>query len=102
MTAPLPESYEGNPVVGFLIERGTLSCDQPFCSSAPKAPLIDDASDGADEGAATTSIEEQVKAVKKMNRGELDTACAEHGIEVEDSDTIPTLQKKLIAKIQEG
>ena len=38
MTAPLPESYEGNPVVGFLIERGTLSCDQPFCSSAPKAP----------------------------------------------------------------
>ena len=71
MTAPLPESYEGNPVVGFLIERGTLSCDQPFCSS-------------------------------KMNRGELDTACAEHGIEVEDSDTIPTLQKKLIAKIQEG
>ena len=48
MTAPLPESYEGNPVVGFLIERGTLSCDQPFCSSAPKAPLIDDASDGAD------------------------------------------------------
>lgn len=50
MTAPLPESYEGNPVVGFLIERGTLSCDQPFCSSAPKAPLIDDASDGADEG----------------------------------------------------
>lgn len=37
-----------------------------------------------------------------MNRGELDTACAEHGIEVEDSDTIPTLQKKLIAKIQEG
>lgn len=102
MTAPLPESYEGNPVVGFLIERGTLSCGQPFCSAAPKAPLIDDASDGADEGAATTSIEEQVKAVKKMNRGELDTACVEHGIEVEDSDTIPTLQKKLIAKIQEG
>ena len=63
MTAPLPESYEGNPVVGFLIERGTLSCDQPFCSAAPKAPLIDDASDGADEGAATTSIEEQVKAI---------------------------------------
>ena len=81
---------------------------QPYCKfrpilpAQPKAPLIDDASDGADEDAAAASIEEQIKAVKKMNRGELDTACAEHGIEVEDSDTIPTLQKKLIAKIQEG
>ena len=47
-------------------------------------------------------IEEQVRAIKKMNRGELDAACAEQGIEVEEGDTIPTLQKKLIEKLQEG
>ena len=33
---------------------------------------------------------------------ELDAACAEQGIEVEEGDTIPTLQKKLIEKLQEG
>lgn len=114
MTAPLPKSYEGNPVVGFLIERGTLSCDQPFCSKAvAETPLRDDiaevvarevaaaraAKEAADRVAAT---EEQVRAIKKMNRGELDAECAERGIEVEEGDTIPTLQKKLIEKLQEG
>lgn len=106
MTAPLPKSYEGNPVVGFLIERGTLSCDQLFCSKAvAEAPLSDDAAEAvAEEEAAAkaAAIEEKVRAIKKMNRGELDTACAENGIEVEEGDTIPTLQKKLIAKLQEG
>lgn len=114
MTAPLPKSYEGNPVVGFLIERGTLSCDHPFCSKAvAETPLRDDiaevvarevaaaraAKEAADRVAAT---EEQVRAIKKMNRGELDAECAERGIEVEEGDTIPTLQKKLIEKLQEG
>ena len=114
MTAPLPKKFEGNPVVGFLIERGTLSCDQPFCSkSVAETPLMDDAADavGKEEAAAraakeaadrVAAIEEQVRAIKKMNRGELDAACAEQGIEVEDGDTIPTLQKKLIEKLQEG
>ena len=114
MTAPLPKSYEGNPVVGFLIERGTLSCDQPFCSKAvAETTLRDDAAEaGAREEAAAraakeaadrgAAIEEQVRAIKKMNRGELDAACAEQGIEVEEGDTIPTLQKKLIEKLQEG
>lgn len=102
MTAPLPKSYEGNPVVGFLIERGTLSCDQPFCSKeVAEAPLSDDAAEAVAEEEAA-AIEEKVRAIKKMNRGELDTACAENGIEVEEGDTIPTLQKKLIAKLQEG
>ena len=130
MTAPLPKKFEGNPVVGFLIERGTLSCDQPFCSkSVAETPLMDDAADavGKEEAAAraakeaadqaakeaaaraakeaadrVAAIEEQVRAIKKMNRGELDAACAEQGIEVEDGDTIPTLQKKLIETLQEG
>lgn len=130
MTAPLPKSYEGNPVVGFLIERGTLSCDQPFCSKAvAETTLRDDAAEAvareeaaaraakeaadkaAKEAAAraaqeaadrVAAIEEQVRAIKKMNRGELDAACAEQGIEVEEGDTIPTLQKKLIEKLQEG
>ena len=122
MTAPLPKSYEGNPVVGFLIERGTLSCDQPFCSKAvAETTLRDDAAEAvareeaaaraAKEAAAraaqeaadrVASIEEQVRAIKKMNRGELDAACAEQGIEVEEGDTIPTLQKTLIEKLQEG
>ena len=130
MTAPLPKSYEGNPVVGFLIERGTLSCDQPFCSKAvAETTLRDDAAESvareeaaaraakeaadkaAKEAAARAAqeaadrvavIEEQVRAIKKMNRGELDAACAEQGIEVEEGDTIPTLQKKLIEKLQEG
>lgn len=130
MTAPLPKSYEGNPVVGFLIERGTLSCDQPFCSKAvAETTLRDDAAEAvareeaaaraaketadkaAKEAAARAAqeaadrvavIEEQVRAIKKMNRGELDAACAEQGIEVEEGDTIPTLQKKLIEKLQEG
>lgn len=114
MTAPLPKSYEGNPVVGFLIERGTLSCDQPFCSKAvAETALRDDAAEAVarEEAAAraakeaadrVAAIEEQVRAIKKMNRGELDAACAEQGIEVEEGDTIPTLQKKLIEKLQEG
>lgn len=122
MTEPLPKSYEGNPVVGFLIERGTLSCDQPFCSKAvAETTLRDDAAEAvareeaaaraAKEAAAraaqeaadrVAAIEEQVRAIKKMNRGELDAACAEQGIEVEEGDTIPTLQKKLIEKLQEG
>ena len=130
MTAPMPKSYEGNPVVGFLIERGTLSCDQPFCSKAvAETTLRDDAAEAvareeaaaraakeaadkaAKEAAARAAqeaadrvavIEEQVRAIKKMNRGELDAACAEQGIEVEEGDTIPTLQKKLIEKLQEG
>ena len=114
MTAPLPKSYEGNPVVGFLIERGTLSCDQPFYSKAvAETTLRDDAAEAVarEEAAAraakeaadrVAAIEEQVRAIKKMNRGELDAACAEQGIEVEEGDTIPTLQKKLIEKLQEG
>ena len=130
MTAPLPKSYEGNPVVGFLIERGTLSCDQPFCSKAvAETTLRDDAAEAvareeaaaraakeaadkaAKEAAARAAqeaadrvavIEEQVRAIKKMNRGELDAACAEQGIEVEEGDTIPTLQKKLIETLPEG
>ena len=103
-TAPLPKAYEGKSVVGFLISRGTLSCDQPFCAAAAQAPLKDDAAEevAKEEAARVAAIEEQVRAVKKMNRGELDAACAEHGIEVEDGDTIPTLQKKLVAKLQEG
>ena len=130
MTAPLPKSYEGNPVVGFLIERGTLSCDQPFCSKAVAETTLRDyaaeavareeaaaraAKEAADKAAKEAAaraaqeaadrvavIEEQVRAIKKMNRGELDAACAEQGIEVEEGDTIPTLQKKLIEKLQEG
>lgn len=107
-TAPLPKAYEGNSVVGFLISRGTLSCDQPFCTAAAQTPLKDDAAEevakeeAAKEDAKAAAIEEQIRSIKKMNRGELDNACAEHGIEVEDGDTIPTLQKKLIAKLQEG
>ena len=114
MTAPLPKSYEGNPVVGFLIERGTLSCDQPFCSKAvAETTLRDDAAEAVarEEAAAraakeaadrVAAIEEQVRAIKKMNRAALDAACADAGIVVEDGDTIPTLQKKLIEKLQEG
>lgn len=94
-TAPLPAGFEGNPVIGFLINRGTLSCDEPFCSATPEAPLNDDAADEVDTS-------EKIKAIKKMNRAALDAACSEAGIEVEDGDTIPTLQAKLIAKIQEA
>ena len=108
MTAPLPKNFEGNPVVGFLIERGTLSCDQPFCSAAPETPLNDDAADdtgddaGDDTAPAADDVSERIKAIKKMNRAALDAACADAGIVVEDGDTIPTLQKKLIEKLQEG
>lgn len=101
-TAPLPPAYNGNPVVGFLISRGTLACDEPFCSSAPSAPLNDDAAGGDIPDAKEALISEQVKSIKKMNRAELDAACAEAGIEVEEGDTIPTLQAKLIAKVQEA
>lgn len=104
MTAPLPKAFEGNPVVGFLIERGTLVCDQPFCSKAPEAPLNDDAADDISDDAdpVADDVSERIKAIKKMNRSALDAACADAGIVVEDGDTIPTLQKKLIEKLQEG
>lgn len=104
MTAPLPKAFEGNPVVGFLIERGTLVCDQPFCSKAPEAPLNDDAADDTSNDAdpVADDVSERIKAIKKMNRAALDAACADAGIVVEDGDTIPTLQKKLIEKLQEG
>lgn len=104
MTAPLPKAFEENPVVGFLIERGTLVCDQPFCSKAPEAPLNDDAADDISDDAdpVADDVSERIKAIKKMNRAALDAACADAGIVVEDGDTIPTLQKKLIEKLQEG
>lgn len=103
-TAPLPKEYEGNPVVGFFISRGTLTADQPFQSAAAQAPLNDDAEAAvrAEAAAKAREREDAIKAIKKMNRGELDAACAEAGIEVETGDTIPTLQEKLIAHIQEG
>lgn len=96
-TAPLPKEYEGNPVIGFFIKRGTLVCDQPFQSNAAQTPLNDDA-----EAAKAKEIEEATRSIKKMNRAELDAACAEAGIQVEEGDTVPTLQQKLIAKLQEG
>lgn len=60
----------------------------------------DDISDDADPVA--DDVSERIKAIKKMNRAALDAACADAGIVVEDGDTIPTLQKKLIEKLQEG
>lgn len=104
-TAPLPKEYEGNPVIGFFIKRGTLVCDQPFQSNAAQTPLNDDAKAAVRaeaEAAKAKEIEEATRSIKKMNRAELDAACAEAGIEVEEGDTVPTLQQKLIAKLQEG
>ena len=104
-TAPLPKEYEGNPVIGFFIKRGTLVCDQPFQSNAAQTPLNDDAEAAVRAEAEATKakeIEEATRSIKKMNRAELDAACAEAGIEVEEGDTVPTLQQKLIAKLQEG
>ncbi len=104
-TAPLPKEYEGNPVIGFFIKRGTLVCDQPFQSNAAQTPLNDDAEAAVRaeaEAAKAKEIEEATRSIKKMNRAELDAACAEAGIEVEEGDTVPTLQQKLIAKLQEG
>lgn len=104
-TAPLPKEYEGNPVIGFFVKRGTLVCDQPFQSNAAQAPLNDDAEAAVRaeaEAAKAKEIEEATRSIKKMNRAELDAACAEAGIQVEEGDTVPTLQQKLIAKLQEG
>lgn len=102
-TAPLPKEYEGNPVIGFFIKRGTLVCDQPFQSNAAQPPLNDDAEAAVRaEAAKAKEIEEATRSIKKMNRAELDAACAEAGIQVEEGDTVPTLQQKLIAKLQEG
>ena len=104
-TAPLPKEYEGNPVIGFFIKRGTLVCDQPFQSNAAQTPLNDDAEAAVRaeaEAAKAKEIEEATRSIKKMNRAELDAACAEAGIEVEEGDTVPTLQQKLIAKLQDG
>lgn len=106
-TAPLPKEYEGNPVIAFFIGRGTLTADQPFRSAAAQTSLKDDAADAAEaEAAARAKAEEArqeaIKGIKKMNRGELDAACAEAGVQIEENDTIPTLQDKLIAALQEG
>lgn len=104
-TAPLPKEYEGNPVIGFFIKRGTLVCDQPFQSNAAQTPLNDDAEAAVRaeaEAAKAKELEEATRSIKKMNRAELDAACAEAGIQVEEGDTVPTLQQKLIAKLQEG
>ena len=61
-TAPLPKNFEGNPVVGFLIERGTLSCDQPFCSAAPETPLNDDAADDTGDDAGDDGLHVAIHA----------------------------------------
>lgn len=103
-TAPLPKEYEGNPVIAFFIGRGTLTADQPFQVGTAKTPLNDDAEAAARVEAATkaeAARQEAIKDIKKMNRGELDAACAKAGIDVVEGDTIPTLQEKLIAALQE-
>lgn len=122
-TAPLPKEYEDNPVVAFFIQRGTLSADQPVKGSVNQAPMNDDAealarareeTDAAikakDEAEAALqasenekkALQDAVAAIKKMNRADLDAACAEKGVEVKAGDTIPVLQAKLIANLLEG
>lgn len=118
-TKPLPKLYEGNEVIGLLLEKGVLSCDVPYQSGrTTEIPPVTHGDGGTDnQGSQETGsqsgttgsgqddqadqIQERIKAINKMNRGELDAACAEAGIEVVDGDTIPTLKEKLIAKLQE-
>lgn len=122
-TAPLPKEYEDNPVVAFFIQRGTLSTDQPIKSPMSQAPTKDDAEALArareeaeaaikakDEAEAALqasegekkALHDAIAAIKKMNRAELDAACADKGVEVKAGDTIPVLQAKLIANLLEG
>ncbi len=114
---PLPKPYEGNDTIGLMLEKGVLSCDAPFQSGRTSAaPPVQDGAGTTDPGQETGSqggttdpgqndqvdqIQERIKAINKMNRGELDAACEEAGIEVVEGDTIPTLKEKLIAKLQE-
>lgn len=58
------------------------------------------AADGPTPDAAEDVLKDKAKAIKKLNRGELDQACIAAGIEVAEGDTIPTLQEKLIANLQ--
>ena len=127
---PLPKPYEGNDTIGLMLEKGVLSCDAPFQSgrtaTVPPAQegngttdpgqetgsqggTTDPGQETGSQGGTTGSgqddqvdqIQERIKAINKMNRGELDAACEEAGIEVVEGDTIPTLKEKLIAKLQE-
>ena len=114
---PLPKPYEGNDTIGLMLEKGVLSCDAPFQSGrTATVPPAQEGNGTTDPGQETGSqggttdpgqddqvdqIQERIKAINKMNRGELDAACEEAGIEVVEGDTIPTLKEKLIAKIQE-
>lgn len=114
---PLPKPYEGNDTIGLMLEKGVLSCDAPFQSGrTATVPPAQEGNGTTDPGQETGSqggttdpgqddqvdqIQERIKAINKMNRGELDAACEEAGIEVVEGDTIPTLKEKLIAKLQE-
>lgn len=101
---PLPKPYEGNDTIGLMLEKGVLSCDAPFQSGRTSAaPPVQDGAGTTDPGQndQVDQIQERIKAINKMNRGELDAACEEAGIEVVEGDTIPTLKEKLIAKLQE-
>ena len=114
---PLPKPYEGNDTIGLMLEKGVLSCDAPFQSGrTATVPPAQEGNSTTDPGQETGSqggttdpgqddqvdqILERIKAINKMNRGELDAACEEAGIEVVEGDTIPTLKEKLIAKLQE-
>ena len=116
-STPLPKPYEGNDTIGLMLEKGVLSCDAPFQSGrTATVPPAQEGNGTTDPGQETGSqggttdpgqddqvdqIQERIKAINKMNRGELDAACEEAGIEVVEGDTIPTLKEKLIAKLQE-
>lgn len=100
-TEPLPPEFEQNPVVAFLAGRGYLETSQTF--QAGSAPLTDGGgtpSGGTGVTDHATELAARIEAIEKMKRAELDAACAEAGIEVAESDTVPTLREKLIAKLR--
>ncbi len=107
----LPEGMESHPAImdylkkGVIVEAGsgiTPSCIISEISEAQKREIAEEAiaqykavQEAA--GQKNEKREEELKAIKAMNKDGLITKAIGMGIEVNDSDTAPVLREKITA-----
>jgi GH24 family phage-related lysozyme (muramidase) len=75
----VPKEFESNPLIPYFVKIGRVEI------VSGKAAQV-----------SVSESESNVAKVRKMKRAELESAASEHGIAVEETDTVVKLKEKLI------